>query len=74
MTDFSRETILESMSEQTETRETRRSPIDDLRQIDDARTLKALAHPVRVALIETLSVEGPMTATEAGERIGERLP
>jgi DNA-binding transcriptional ArsR family regulator len=71
LTDFSRETILESMSEQTETRETRRSPIDDLRQIDDARTLKALAHPVRVALIETLSVEGPMTATEAGERIGE---
>jgi DNA-binding transcriptional ArsR family regulator len=60
------------MSEQqTTTTEKRRSPVDDLRQIDDARTLKALAHPVRVALIETLSVEGPMTATEAGERIGE---
>ena len=72
MTEVSREIILESMSEQqTETREHRHSPIDDLRQIDDARTLKALAHPVRVALIETLSVEGPMTATEAGERIGE---
>ena len=38
---------------------------------NDARTLRALAHPVRVALIETLSVEGPLTATEAGERIGE---
>ena len=60
------------MSEQqTKTTEKRRSPVDDLRQIDDARTLKALAHPVRVALIETLAVEGPMTATEAGERIGE---
>jgi len=49
----------------------RPSPVDELRQINDARTLKALAHPVRVALIETLSVEGPLTATEAGERIGE---
>jgi DNA-binding transcriptional ArsR family regulator len=58
------------MSEKQNT-EKRRSPLDDLRQIDDARTLKALAHPVRVALIETLGVEGPMTATEAGERIGE---
>ncbi len=47
------------------------SPSDGLRRLDDARTLKALAHPVRVALIETLSVEGPLTATEAGERIGE---
>jgi predicted ArsR family transcriptional regulator len=42
-----------------------------LREISDARTLRALAHPVRLALIETLSIEGPMTATEAGERIGE---
>jgi len=58
------------MSEK-QTTSKRRSPVEDLRQIDDARTLKALAHPVRVALIETLSIEGPMTATEAGERIGE---
>ncbi len=42
-----------------------------LRQITDARTLRALAHPVRIALIEILSLEGPMTATEVGERIGE---
>jgi predicted ArsR family transcriptional regulator len=48
-----------------------RSPVDELRQVSDARTLKALAHPVRVALIELLSVDGPLTATEAGERIGE---
>jgi predicted ArsR family transcriptional regulator len=33
--------------------------------------MRALAHPVRVALMETLSLQGPMTATEAGERIGE---
>jgi DNA-binding transcriptional ArsR family regulator len=43
----------------------------DLRQITDARTLRALAHPVRIALIEELTVGGPLTATEVGERIGE---
>jgi DNA-binding transcriptional ArsR family regulator len=41
------------------------------REISDVRTLRALAHPVRLALIEVLTIEGPMTATEAGERIGE---
>lgn len=42
------------------------------REITDARTLRALAHPVRIALIEALTYEGgPMTATELGERIGE---
>lgn len=43
----------------------------DIRQITDVRTLRALAHPVRVALLETLHLSGPMTATEIGERIGE---
>jgi DNA-binding transcriptional ArsR family regulator len=43
----------------------------EVRELSDARTLRALTHPVRVALIETLGVDGPMTATEAGERIGE---
>ncbi len=33
--------------------------------------MRALAHPVRIALLEELIVSGPMTATEAGERIGE---
>jgi DNA-binding transcriptional ArsR family regulator len=33
--------------------------------------MRALAHPVRIALIETLILGGAMTATEAGERIGE---
>lgn len=33
--------------------------------------MRALAHPVRMALIETLSLHGPLTATAAGERIGE---
>jgi DNA-binding transcriptional ArsR family regulator len=47
------------------------SPPPELRRISDARTLKALAHPVRVALIEALILGGPMTATQVGEQIGE---
>jgi DNA-binding Lrp family transcriptional regulator len=42
-----------------------------VRKITDARTLRALAHPVRIALIEELSLGGAMTATQIGERIGE---
>ncbi|MGO8888323.1 MAG: winged helix-turn-helix domain-containing protein [Streptosporangiaceae bacterium] len=45
--------------------------LPDIRKITDARTLRALAHPVRIALIEALTLGGAMTATEAGERIGE---
>ncbi|HTZ22563.1 MAG TPA: helix-turn-helix domain-containing protein [Streptosporangiaceae bacterium] len=41
------------------------------RQVNDVQTMRALSHPVRIAILETLSVEGPMTATEVGERIGE---
>src|SRR5580658_11118855 len=43
----------------------------ELRTVSDARTMRALAHPVRIALIEALTLGGAMTATEAGERIGE---
>jgi len=45
--------------------------LPELRQVTDARTMRALSHPVRIALIEALSLEGPMTATEVGELIGE---
>ena len=41
------------------------------RKVTDPRTLRALARPVRIALIEALTYGGPMTATEVGERIGE---
>ena len=47
------------------------SSLPELRRVSDARTLRALAHPVRVALIEALTLHGPMTATQVGERIGE---
>jgi DNA-binding transcriptional ArsR family regulator len=42
-----------------------------LREVTDVRALRALAHPVRIALLEVLQLHGPMTATKAGELIGE---
>ncbi|GAB3408666.1 ArsR/SmtB family transcription factor [Flindersiella endophytica] len=41
------------------------------RQVRDAATLRALAHPVRVQLLEELLQYGPATATELAERIGD---
>jgi DNA-binding transcriptional ArsR family regulator len=46
-------------------------PSHEIREITDARTFRALTHPVRIALLEALLLGGPQTATEAGERIGE---
>lgn len=47
------------------------APLEGVRELTDARTLRALTHPVRIALIEALLLEGAMTATQVGERIGE---
>ena len=41
------------------------------RRVDDIKALRALAHPVRLALIERLTVDGPLTATEASSLVGE---
>src|SRR6266566_680104 len=41
------------------------------RKLTDPRTMRAVAHPVRIALLEALATEGPLTATQAGELIGE---
>ncbi|MGH3661358.1 MAG: helix-turn-helix domain-containing protein [Micromonosporaceae bacterium] len=43
----------------------------DQARLSDAKTLRALSHPVRLALMEVLVTSGPLTATEAGELIGE---
>jgi predicted transcriptional regulator len=40
-------------------------------QLTDPRALRAYAHPVRLALIGLLRTEGPLTATRAGELLGE---
>jgi DNA-binding transcriptional ArsR family regulator len=41
------------------------------RVIDDARTIRALAHPLRVALLEAMRRDGEITATAAAELLGE---
>jgi DNA-binding transcriptional ArsR family regulator len=43
----------------------------EMRELTSAQEMRALTHPIRLALLEVLSIEGAMTATEAGERIGE---
>jgi len=42
-----------------------------LPRIDDPPTLRALAHPIRLALLEALGRREPLTATQAAELIGE---
>jgi DNA-binding transcriptional ArsR family regulator len=41
------------------------------RRVTDAASLKALAHPVRLALLELLVTDGPKTASQAGTELGE---
>lgn len=48
-----------------------KAAMDGCRTLTDAREMRALAHPVRVALLEALTREGQLTATEAGELLGE---
>lgn len=42
-----------------------------MRDITDPRMLRAMAHPVRLRLLNELGLRGPATATELAERIGE---
>jgi hypothetical protein len=44
---------------------------DQRLELTDPRTLRAITHPVRLALLEVLGLEGPLTATRAGELIAE---
>jgi DNA-binding transcriptional ArsR family regulator len=39
--------------------------------VTSADALKALAHPVRMDILEALVVEGPLTASELGKRLGQ---
>src|SRR5215217_7648436 len=41
------------------------------RELTDPKAMRALAHPVRLALLEALADAGTLTATEAGERVGK---
>jgi DNA-binding transcriptional ArsR family regulator len=40
-------------------------------RITDPKALRALAHPVRLSLMGLLRTQGPLTATKAGELLGE---
>ena len=49
-------------------------PAADSRQsleLTDPRALRAVAHPLRLQLIGLLRDQGPLTATQAGQRLGE---
>jgi predicted transcriptional regulator len=46
-------------------------PAQRPRELTDPRELRAMTHPVRLALLEALNLNQALTATEAGELIGE---
>jgi len=48
-------------------------PRDDarVRELSDPREIRALAHPLRLDLLELLQLEGPLTATDCARRTGE---
>lgn len=41
------------------------------RRLTDPRAMRAVAHPLRVALLELLLREGPLTATQAADLLGD---
>jgi hypothetical protein len=43
-------------------------------RLTDPRALRGYAHPLRMALVGLLRREGPLTATQAAERLGESVP
>jgi DNA-binding transcriptional ArsR family regulator len=43
----------------------------DARALKDPRELMAVAHPVRLGILEELTLYGPLSATELGARLGE---
>src|ERR1700722_148545 len=42
-----------------------------VKQVNDPKALRALAHPTRLKLVGLLRTRGPLTATQAAELIGE---
>jgi DNA-binding transcriptional ArsR family regulator len=46
-------------------------PFEGPRQLTDPKAMRAMAHPVRLALMEALNHHGQLTATEAAELVGE---
>jgi DNA-binding transcriptional ArsR family regulator len=42
-----------------------------VKQLTDPKALRALAHPIRLKLLSQLRIRGQLTATQAGELLGE---
>ena len=49
----------------------RRPAAGTVKRLTDPRALRAVAHPTRLALLSLLRAHGPLTATRAGELLGE---
>lgn len=47
------------------------SELPQRKELNDPRALRALAHPTRLSLVGLLRQRGPLTATQAGELIGQ---
>jgi DNA-binding transcriptional ArsR family regulator len=47
---------------------------DRIKRLDDPRTLRALAHPLRLRLIGLLRTEGPATVSTLAGAVGEAIP
>ncbi len=47
------------------------APSRSFDKVVDARRMRAVAHPVRIALLEALGREGPLTATQAAELLDD---
>src|SRR3954468_22753161 len=47
------------------------APGTSFRRLSDPREIAALAHPVRLGIMELLTVDGPLTATELADRLDE---
>ena len=48
-----------------------RAELPETHVLRDPKAMRAMAHPVRLQVWEILRDDGPLTATELGERIGE---
>jgi DNA-binding transcriptional ArsR family regulator len=46
-------------------------PARSVNDLTDPKALRALAHPIRLALLGLLRTQGPLTATKAGQLLGE---
>ena len=47
-------------------------PQPAVRTIRDARTLRAMAHPLRLRILDAVALAGSATATEIAEQVGEK--